>query len=154
MRSLNGFRLRIRLFLSAIFLACCAMSSMGSGHPIGPRTSRIRALFPVRGQTGLALVSLRTAQSSPVYLDDAGDIGGEIIRKDSRIFLAIDRVSEVTEPISEPLRKLGVRSLREHLKEPEQVTGTGNPVNADENILVRFRELRSSQFQRHIPKAD
>ena len=108
--------------------------------------------IPVRGQTGLALVSLRTAQSSPVYLDDAGDIGGEIIRKDSRIFLAIDRVSEVTEPISEPLRKLGVRSLREHLKEPEQVTGTGNPVNADENILVRFRELRSSQFRRTFLK--
>ena len=50
--------------------------------------------IPARGRNGLSLISLRTAQRSLVYLDDAGDIGYEIIRRDSRVFLVIDRVSE------------------------------------------------------------
>ena len=58
----------------------------------------------------------------------------------------------MTEPISEPLRKLGVKSLREKLSEPKQVSGIGDPVKADENMLVRFRELRSRKFQRTFLK--
>ena len=108
--------------------------------------------IPVKGRDGLRLVSLRTARRSPVYLPDAGDVGDVVIQKDGHVLLVVDRVKEVTEPISESLRKLGVRSLREALEEPENVAGAGEIGPADENILVRFSALQSSPFRRTFLK--
>ena len=108
--------------------------------------------IPTKGHDGLRLVSLRTARTKPVYLPDAGDIGDAVIHEDRAVLLVIDRVKEVTHPISEPLRKLGVKSLRESLKEPESVTGSGDAIPVGENILSRFRTLRSPQFRRAFRK--
>ena len=125
-------------------------------HPLGPtnwaESYTDTPFIPAKGRDGLRLVSARTARSRPVYLSDAGEIGDTVIRMDRAVFLAIDHVREVTEPISEPLRMLGVRSLREALKEPKSVTGTGNIVPVGEDILARFRELKSFRFRRTFLK--
>ena len=123
-------------------------------HPKGPRDWATRftdiPFIPVKGGDGLRLISLRTALAprKPVYLSDAGDnIGDAVIGKDRAVLLVIDHVREVTEPISEPLRMLGVRSLREALKEPESVASIGNGVPVSGDILAQFRELQSTRFQ-------
>ena len=108
--------------------------------------------IPVRGRDGLQLVSLRTARRTPIFLSDAGEVGDAVVLRDGRVRLVVDRVREVTEPISGPLRSLGVRSLREELKEPRKVTGSGGIVCADKDILARFRTLRSFGFRRTFLK--
>ena len=108
--------------------------------------------IPVRGQDGLRLVSLRTAQRRLVYLPDAEHLADTIIHRDPDILLVIQYVKEVTEPISRPLRNLGIGSLREALTEPQNVTGTGDVVRASEDILVRFRDLQSPRYRRTFLK--
>ena len=66
--------------------------------------------------------------------------------------LVIDHVKEVTEPISEPLRRLGVRSLRAAINEPGSVSGSGDVVAGREDILARLHELQSSWFKRTFRK--
>lgn len=125
-------------------------------HPNGPahwaRSFTETPFIPSRSRDGLRLVSLRTAQHKPVFLSDAGGIGDAVIQKDGAVLLVIHQTQEVAEPISEPLRKLGVRSLRETLKEPERVAGIGDFVPVDKNILARFRELQAPQFRRTFRK--
>lgn len=104
--------------------------------------------IPARGRDGLRLVSLRTTQRQPVYLPDAGDIAEAIVQRDPRVLLVIDHVKEVTEPVSEPLHNLGIRSLREALKEPESVSGAGETTPAGAEVAQRFRRLRSNHFRR------
>ena len=108
--------------------------------------------IPARGHDGLRLVSLQTSLHRPVYLPDAREIADTVVQSDPGVLLVIDRVREVAEPISEPLRKLGIRSLREALGEPEHVTGTGNIKQATEHLLDRFGVLRSSKFRRTFLK--
>lgn len=105
------------------------------------------AFIPVESRDGLRLVSLKMARRRPVYLSDADDIGDAIIRRDPAVFLAVQRAKEVAEPISKPLRNLGVRSLREALKEPKSITGIGDVARASEDVLVRLRELQSLRYQ-------
>ena len=120
-------------------------------HSDGPvRWARIftdTPCIPVRGRDDLRLVSLQFVRRNPVFLSDAGDIGDVVVQNDSAVLLAIHRAREVTAPISEPLRELGVRSLREALKEPESVAGTGDVAPVSEDILARFRRLSSSRFR-------
>ena len=112
--------------------------------------------IPARGQDGICLVSLKTVRHNPVYLSDASDIqvdiGKAIVQRDSRVRLVVDHVPEVRRPISQRLRELGVRSLREALKEPERVVGSGDTTVVGEEISSRFRELRSPAFRRMFEK--
>ena len=108
--------------------------------------------IPARSREGLRLVSLRTAQRKAVFLSDAGDMGDAVIQKDGAVLLVIHQAREVAAPISEPLRRLGVRSLREALKEPESVAGIGDIVSVSEEILARFHELQSARFRRTFRK--
>ncbi len=108
--------------------------------------------IPTTNQRGLQLVSWPTARRNPVFLSDAGDIEESIIEQDSAVQLVIHKAREVREPISKQLRCLGVRSLRETLKEPETVTGTGNVASVNEEIRSDFLKLKSSRFQRTFPK--
>ena len=108
--------------------------------------------IPTKGQHGLRLVSLRTALRQPIYIPDAGDICDKIVSVDSHVLLTIDHVKEVTEPISEILRGLGVRSLREVLEEPESSVGRGQLGPANTDILRGFRALQSSRFQKTFLK--
>ena len=108
--------------------------------------------IPVKGRDGSRLVSLRNAWGRTVYLDDTRGIGDVVIRKDRAVLLVIDHVKEVTEPISAPLRELGVRSLREAIKEPISVAGNGNVVSASQETLAVLHKLRSSQFRRMFRK--
>lgn len=63
----------------------------------------------VENSRGLQLVSLHTARRRPVYLPDAEkEIADAVIENDPDVSLVIDRVKEVSEPTSEPLRRLGV----------------------------------------------
>ncbi len=103
--------------------------------------------IPTRSQDGLRLVSLQTARHRPVFLSDAGGIGDAVIQKDHAVLLVIDHVEEVTMPISEQLRKLGIRSLRETLKEPKRVVGTGDIAPVSEEILALFHNLQHPQFK-------
>ena len=103
--------------------------------------------IPARGQQGLQLVSLRTAQQRPVYLSDAGKIGDAIVRKDPSVLLVLDHIKEVKRAISELLRLLGVRSLREALKQPKSVNGNGDVVRASKDFRVRLNYLQSSRFR-------
>ena len=108
--------------------------------------------IPAKSRDGIRLVSLQTAQRTPVYLPDAGDIADTIIRSDPAILVAIDRVKEVTEPITEPLRRLGLRSLREAMREPERVSGSGAIASADQNVRARIAALHSPHFRRTFLK--
>ena len=121
-------------------------------HPNGPiRWARIftdTPCIPARSRDVLRLVSLRTAQRKPVFLSDAGDIGDDVIQRDSAVLLVIDRERTVAMPISKQLRALDIKSLREAIKEPENVVGTGDIAPANEDILARLRKLQSSQFRR------
>ena len=125
-------------------------------HPEGPMswatTFTDAPFIPVRGGDGLRLVSLGAARSRPVYLSDAGEIGDAVLSRDNAVLLVIDRAKEVIKPISEPLRTLGIKSLREALKEPEGVTGFGDVTPASNDIVARFRELQSRRFRRTFLK--
>ena len=92
-------------------------------------------------------LSLRAARHRAVYLPDAGGIANVVIANDPRIALVIIRMQEVTKPITEPLRRLGVRSLREAIGEPEHVAGSGNSKQAAEGFLNKFDALRSPRFR-------
>ena len=107
--------------------------------------------IPAESSGGLRLVSLRQARRRPVYLPDA-EIAEAVIKNDSRIALVIVKVREVLEPISEPLRKLGVRALREAIGEPEHVGGSGNIEQATKDVLNGFATLRSPMFRRTFRK--
>ena len=93
-------------------------------------------------------MSLRTTQRRPVHLPDAGDIAESIVQRDPRVLLVIDHVKEVTAPVREPLRNLGIRSLREALKEPESVFGAGETTPAGAEVAQSLRALRSNHFRR------
>ncbi|MEO3430708.1 HNH endonuclease signature motif containing protein [Pelagibius sp. CAU 1746] len=108
--------------------------------------------IPVRNRDGLRLVSLKTARRRPVFLPDVREITDAVIESDSGVLLVVDRVQEVTEPITEPLRRLGIRSLREELGEPEQVAGHGACEQAGERFLRTFAALRSRQLRRTLLK--
>ena len=111
--------------------------------------------LPVTGRDGLRLVSLREATSprSLIYLSDAGEIGDAIVHKDPAVLLVIGRVKEVSRPILEPLKLLGIKSLRESLKEPKNVTGAGNVRSVNKDIFDRLHALRSRYFQRTFLKS-
>ena len=102
---------------------------------------------PVRNRDGIRLVSLNRAIRGPVYLNDAGAIGEDILQKDGRVFLAIHQASGVREPITERLRELLVRSLRTHLTEPEAVIGQGNVEDAGGAIVENVKRFQSPAFQ-------
>ena len=125
-------------------------------HRDGPiqwaRTFTDTLCIPVRNRLGVRLVSLRTARRGPIYLSDAGAIGDTVIRRDRTVSLAIDRVTEVREPITDRLLDLGIRSLRAALDEPVNVAGTGEVEAAGEDILARFRALLSRQIRRTLRK--
>ena len=102
---------------------------------------------------GLQLVSLHTAHRRPVYLPDTKkEIADAVIANDPDVLLVIDRVKEVFEPISEPLRRLGVKSLREKIGEPEQVVGNGNIQQVPDKVLHGVAALRRPTFRRTFRK--
>ena len=125
-------------------------------HRHGPtdwaRNDTDTPFIPVRGQSGLRLVSLRTARSKPVYLPDGIPIADELLRRDREVLLVVDRVEAVQKPISEPLRGLGIRSLRDILGEPRNVSGAGDLGPVDDQTVERLRYLQSSPFQRTFEK--
>lgn len=102
---------------------------------------------PVENRNGIRLVSLRRAVRGLVYLNDAGQIGEEVIRKDGRVSLTIHQVSGVREPISEQLAELGVQPLRATLQEPVHVSGSGNVENAGDAIVEKVKQFQSRAFR-------
>ena len=121
-------------------------------HPNGPvrwaEEHTDTPCVPVKGRDGPRLVSLGTARRQSVFLPDERTIGEVVIQRDPNILLVIDRVREVSKPISEPLRKLGVRSLREALGEPEDVSGTGDIIAAAAGFRDAVDNLKSVKFRR------
>ena len=120
-------------------------------YPEGPvkwaETFTETPFIPVRGRNGLQIVSLKDARNKSVYLSDAGSIGDSIIESDGSVLLIVDHEKRVTEPISEPLRRLGIKSLREAIGEPENVSGTGNIVRAKGEVSDGFNALQSRNFR-------
>ena len=103
--------------------------------------------IPAMSRNGLRLVSSNMARRKPVFLSDAWDIGEAVMQRDGAVHLAIDHAQEVTAPISEKLCELGVRSLRETLKEPESVAGSGEVFSAGQDALDCFKRLESPRFR-------
>ena len=124
----------------------------GNGPPSWAKAFTDTPFIPVRGLDGLKIVPLRAGRHSPVYLSDAGEIGEAILEKDRRVRLVVDHVQEVTDPISETLARLGVRSLRAALKEPEHVVGVGHVGGAPKEILQALEMVRSRQFRQTFRK--
>ena len=125
-------------------------------HPTGPThwadSFTETPFIPAGGRDGIRLLSLRAARTRPVYLPDAGDIGEAVGGGDGGVLLVVDSVREVREPVTGRLRSLGVKSLREALREPERVTGSGDVVPVHNGILDRLRALRSSRLQQALLK--
>ena len=92
-------------------------------------------------------MSLRTAQRRPVFLSDAGGIGNAVLQRDAAVLLVIHRVKEVAAPISEPLSKLGVRSLRGCSENRKVSRVAERSFQWAEDIRARFDQLRSSRFR-------
>ena len=103
---------------------------------------------PVEGRDGIQLVSLRTARSRWILLPDERRIAEQVIKRDPKILLVIDRDEEVPRRITEQARRLGLRSLREALGEPEHVSGTGETVPAAKGCLEVVDKLKSGGFRR------
>ena len=125
-------------------------------HQEGPRDWSVSFMdipfIPAKSQNGLRLVSLQTARNGPVFLGDTGDIEEDIIKKDPRVLLVVEKVKEVREPITEQLRELGVRSLREALKEPERVFGVGNMLPAPDSMIGKLQELTNTKLRETFEK--
>lgn len=109
----------------------------------------------VKNSRGLQLVPLHTARRRPVYLPDAEkEIADAVVENDPGVLLVIDRVKEVSEPISEPLRRLGVKSLREKIGEPKRVVEKGNiqqaPPEVRRGVAALLRPKFRRTFRKHI----
>ena len=102
--------------------------------------------IPVQSRNRKRLVSLRKAKQSPVFLPDA-KIGSAIIQRDPDVMLVIEQIKEVIQPISEPLRSLGLKSLRESLREPVRVTGSGEADAPNDDTIAKFGILQSADFR-------
>ena len=120
-------------------------------HSKGPvswaETCKDTAFIPAEGRDGLRLVTLRTALRKPVFLNDAGDIGKEILQKDPRVLLVVDSVKGVKEPVTEILKRLEIRSLRSKLNEPKKVSGIGNPSRVDKEASDMINALLSRRVR-------
>jgi len=108
--------------------------------------------IPTRSRSGVRLVSLQRAQHGPVYISDIPELADVILTTDSRVSFVIDKIKEVTEPISEYVRRLGVRSLRESIKEPKRVVGLGEIKEAAGRIVATLGQLRSPKVRKTLLK--
>lgn len=108
--------------------------------------------IPAQGTAGLRLVALQTARHRPVFLPDPPDLAAVIAETDPDILLVIDRVKEVADPVALPLRRLGVRTLRDVMLEPDRVQASGNPADAEEHLRTHFRSLRLAKFHQTLHK--
>ena len=109
--------------------------------------------IPVKARDNVFLVSLSQVRRGLVYLPDADDkIVSEIRERDPGIKVVINTIKEIKRPISEPLSKLGVKSLREKLGEPERVIAEGDTKREDRSLLEKAGELKSLRFQNTFQK--
>ena len=106
----------------------------------------------VRSRDGIRLVSLQHARHRRVFLPDVRELTESILEADAGVSFVIDRVREVTEPVSEVFRKLGIRGLREAIGEPVQVSGTAKVQEAGDELRERLEALRSPRFRRTFLK--
>ena len=102
---------------------------------------------PVEGRDGLDLASLRMVRDGLVFLRDAPNLAAMVTERDPGVLVAIDRTRQVRRPVSEVLRRLGVRSLRETLGRPERVSGQGTESDASEEVLQALDRLGSPRFR-------
>lgn len=106
-----------------------------------------------KNSRGLQLVSLHTVRRRPVYLPDAEkEIADAVIENDPGVLLVIDRVKEVSEPASELLQRLGVKSLREKIGVPRRVVGNGNIQQAFDKVLRGVDALCRPKFRHTFRK--
>ena len=111
------------------------------------------SFIPVKNHKGLQLISLSRARGRfPVYLPDAAELDKMVITKDPNVMLAIVQVKDVMHPISEPLKRLGVRSLREEIDEPEYVTGLDNIEQSPSILFDKFEGIHSQNFRNTFRK--
>lgn len=108
--------------------------------------------IPAKNAAGVRLVPLRTAQRGPVYVDDLPKLAERILNNDTRISFVIDKVKEVTEPVSKIIRDFGVRSLHESIGEPENVNGVGDSKEATGRVVSALHDLRSNRIRSTFQK--
>ncbi|MDA7981211.1 MAG: hypothetical protein MPJ82_01095, partial [Alphaproteobacteria bacterium] len=110
--------------------------------------------IPVENFKGMRLVSLSaaTARNSKIYLGDVEKISDEVSAKDPDVLLVIDSIKSVPKPVTQKLRDLGLKSLREAIGEPVRVNGIGDPQEAPDSFREKLEFLCSPDFRRTLPK--
>ena len=145
-------QLKIKTYFGGTFPAYCVISSIRMDQFIGLAASRTRHVFQLEVGTVCGSYRSKLCGANPSFCPMQGTSEMLSSKMTGPFLLVIHQAQEVAAPISEPLRELGVRSLREALKEPESVAGTGDVVPVSEDILARFHRLRSSRFRRTFRK--
>ena len=107
---------------------------------------------PVTGRDGPCLASLRMVRNGLVFLRDERDLAPMVTARDPGVLVTIDRSKEVRRPVSEVLRRLGVRPLREALGQPKRVSGRGTESAAPDYVHEALDRLVSPTFHRTFLK--
>ena len=126
-------------------------------HPNGPTNwAEIYAdvpCIPVENCDGLRIISLQDARQLPVYIPDTiTALGKDILERDRGVFLVINRIKEISDPISESLQKFGLKSLRNEIIEPVRVDGEDNIQVASHSFLDGLRRLKDRSFKKTFLK--
>ena len=128
-------------------------------HPNGPvNWAEIYTgvpFIPVENCDGFRIISLQDARQLPVYIPEAITalrsimaLRRDILEKDRGVFLVINRIREIPDPISEPLQKLGLKSFRNEISEPVRVSGEGDLQVAPHSLLDGFLRLKDRSFKK------
>ena len=130
-------------------IVCVFRHILHSNGPVNWAENYSKIPFvPVNNCDKLRIVSLHDARHLPVYIPDTTDkLEEKILDQDRSVFLVIIHIKEINDPISERLHKLGIKSLRENIEEPECVTGKNDLQAAPQSFLRRFARLHEPSFQ-------
>lgn len=120
-------------------------SGWASSYPTLP-------IIPAKGAAGVRLFTFRDARTKHVYLRDHSELYQAILAADPVVMFAITHVQGVTEPITEILRGLGVRSLKTVAGEPARVDGLGNVNEPTPQLTLCLEQLKSRLLQNTLVK--
>jgi hypothetical protein len=108
--------------------------------------------LPFQRGAKIRLATVREAQGRSFFVPDHPLLAAELVKDPTGQWIAIDRIKEVGEPITEVLRGIGVRSLREAARSPAAVIGGILREPAPEQLQKKVVALRDIGFRRSFSK--
>jgi len=109
-------------------------------------------VVPTEGLGGLRLASVREVSARAVYLSDQTQLAEKVRAADARVWFAIAGVRGVSEPATDVLRELGVRSLREAAGDAQHAVGQDNLQSPSPRLLDYLKRLKSSRLRSTLTK--